>query len=132
MNQHQSRKIALQAIYLYNQDPGLSVEELEQSVTSALDLKALPDYSKELIAGVIACQGELREKISSKLKQGWRIERLSKTTLAILEVALYEMLHSTVIEDKSAINEALNLCDEFDDPKSKPFINGLLANFVQE
>ena len=127
MNQHQSRKIALQAIYLYNQDPGLSVEELEQSVASALDL-----YSKELIAGVIACQGELREKISSKLKQGWRIERLSKTTLAILEVALYEMLHSTVIEDKSAINEALNLCDEFDDPKSKPFINGLLANFVQE
>ena len=70
MNQHQSRKIALQAIYLYNQDPGLSVEELEQSVAYALDLKALPDYSKELIAGVIACQGELREKISSKLKQG--------------------------------------------------------------
>ncbi|MFR4790151.1 MAG: transcription antitermination factor NusB, partial [Lactobacillus acidophilus] len=28
------------------------------------------------------------------------------------------------------VNEALNLCDEFAEPKEKPFINGMLANFV--
>ncbi|GHV97246.1 N utilization substance protein B [Lactobacillus nasalidis] len=132
MNQHDSRKIALQAIYLYNQDPSLTAGELESNVKSALDLTDVPAYSQELIAGVIDKQAELREKLSANLKQGWRLERLSKTTLAILEVALYEMLYSTVIEDRSAINEALNLCDEFDDPKAKAFINGILANFVQE
>lgn len=132
MNQHDSRKIALQAIYLYNQDPGLTAAEVESNVKSALDLKEVPKYSQELITGVIDKQAELRDKISSKLKAGWRIERLSLTTLAILEIALYEMLYSSVIEDRSAINEALNLCDEFDEPKHKPFVNGLLANFVQE
>ena len=30
-----------------------------------------------------------------------------------------------------AVNEALNLCDEFAEPKEKPFINGMLANFVK-
>ncbi|MCZ9656807.1 transcription antitermination protein NusB, partial [Lactobacillus jensenii] len=28
------------------------------------------------------------------------------------------------------VNEALILCEEFDDPKSKSFINGILANFM--
>lgn len=132
MNQHDSRKVALQAIYLYNQDPGMSYEQVEQSTVRALDLKELSSYSKQLIEGVIENQLELRDKISSKLKKGWSLERLNKTTLAILEVALQEMLHSDVIADKAAINEALNLCDEFDDPKSKAFVNGILANFVQE
>ena len=130
MNQHDSRRIALQAIYLYNQDPSFTASELENNVKSALD--TLPAYSQELVSGVIDKQAELRDKLSANLKQGWRLERLSKTSLAILEVALYEMLYSPVIEDRSAINEALNLCDEFDDPKSKAFINGILANFVQE
>ena len=132
MNQHDSRRIELQAIYLYNQDPSLTASALENNVKSALDLDTLPAYSQELVSGVIDKQAELRDKLSANLKQGWRLERLSKTSLAILEVALYEMLYSPVIEDRSAINEALNLCDEFDDPKSKAFINGILANFVQE
>lgn len=87
MNQHDSRRIALQAIYLYNQDPSLTASELENNVKSALDLDTLPAYSQELVSGVIDKQAELRDKLSANLKQGWRLERLSKTSLAILEVA---------------------------------------------
>ena len=41
-----------------------------------------------------------------------------------------ELKYSKEIEPKAAVNEALNLCDEFADPKDKPFINGMLANFI--
>ena len=47
-----------------------------------------------------------------------------------LEVALFEIKNSDEIDPKAAVNEALNLCDEFAEPKEKPFINGMLANFV--
>lgn len=47
-----------------------------------------------------------------------------------MEVALFEIKNSDKIDPKAAVNEALNLCDEFVEPKEKPFINGMLANFV--
>lgn len=132
MNQHESRKVAMQAVFLANQDPELTAAEVEVKTVSALDLKQLPAYSKTLIEGIIFKRDELTEDISNHLKKGWRLARVNQIVVAILEVALYEIKYSSEIEPKAAVNEALNLCDEFADPKSKPFINGMLANFVEQ
>lgn len=130
MNQHESRQIAMQAIFLANQSPALTATEVESKIREALDLATLPSYSKKLIEGVIAQRAELRQALAANLKKGWRWQRLNPIIVAILEIALYEIKESSAIEPKAAINEALNLCDEFSDPKGKAFINGVLANFV--
>ena len=126
MNQHESRKAAMQAIFLANQDPELTAAEVETKIVTTLDLSKLSAYSKNLIEGVLS-----KDDIASHLKKGWRLERLNAVTVAILEIGLYEIKYSAEIEPKAAINEALNLCDEFTDPSSKPFVNGILANFVK-
>lgn len=131
MNQHESRKLAMQAVYLANQEPDYTAEEVEAKIVQTLDLKELSAYSKTLIEGIMSKRPELDEKISNHLKKGWKLSRINQTTLAILEVALFEITYSEEIEPKAAINEALNLCDEFADPKAKPFVNGVLANFVK-
>ncbi|MBC6343116.1 transcription antitermination factor NusB [Lactobacillus kimbladii] len=130
MNQHESRRVAMQAVYLSNQDLKYTAKEVEAKTVAMLDLKVLSAYSKELIEGVIEKRDELKGELASYLKKNWRINRINQISLAILEVALYEIKYSKEIEPKAAVNEALNLCDEFADPKDKPFINGMLANFV--
>ena len=130
MNQHESRRVAMQAVYLSNQDLKYTANEVEAKTVAMLDLKVLSAYSKELIEGVIEKRDELKGELASYLKKNWRINRINQISLAILEVALYEIKYSKEIEPKAAVNEALNLCDEFADPKDKPFINGMLANFV--
>ena len=132
MNQHQSRRVAMQAVYLANQDVKYSAAEVEAKTVAMLDLKELSAYAKEIIEGVIEKRDELKGDLASFLKKNWRINRINQISLAILEVALYEIKYSKEIEPKAAVNEALNLCDEFADPKSKPFINGMLANFIQK
>lgn len=132
MNQHQSRRVAMQAVYLANQDVKYSAGEVEAKTVAMLDLKELSAYAKEIIEGVIEKRDELKGELASFLKKNWRINRINQISLAILEVALYEIKYSKEIEPKAAVNEALNLCDEFADPKSKPFINGMLANFIQK
>ncbi|RVU71659.1 MULTISPECIES: transcription antitermination factor NusB [Lactobacillus] len=132
MNQHESRKVAMQAVFLANQDPELTAAEVEVKTVAMLDLEQLSAYSKTLIEGVIANRDELKEALSKHLKNGWRLERVNPIAVAILEIALYEIQDSVEIEPKAAVNEALNLCDEFADPKVKPFINGMLANFVEK
>lgn len=131
MNQHESRKVAMQAVYLANQEREYTATEVEAKTVQTLDLKELSAYSKKLIEGIISKRQELDEKISDHLKKGWKLERINQITLAILEVALYEITYSDEIDPKAAVNEALNLCDEFADPKAKPFVNGLLANFIK-
>ena len=130
MNQHESRRVAMQAVYLSNQDLKYTANEVEAKTVAMLDLKVLSAYSKELIEGVIEKRDELKGELASYLKKNWRINRINQISLAILEVALYEIKYSKEIEPKAALNEALNLCDEFADPKDKPFINGMLANFI--
>ncbi|MDF7668142.1 MULTISPECIES: transcription antitermination factor NusB [unclassified Lactobacillus] len=132
MNQHESRRVAMQAVYLANQDAKMLPADVEAKAVTALDLKELSAYSKTLIEGIITKRDELKGELASHLKKNWRINRVNQITLAILEVALYEIKYSDEIEPKAAVNEALNLCDEFADPKTKPFINGVLANFVEK
>lgn len=40
MNQHESRKVAMQAAYLANQDPEYTAEEVEAKTVATLDLKS--------------------------------------------------------------------------------------------
>lgn len=130
MSQHDSRRIAMQAIFLANGEPDLTIEQVETKVAKSLDLKEIPAYAHEIIAGVLAKRPEIEADISKYLKKGWRLERVNRISIAIMEVAIFEISQSDAISAPAAVNEALILCEEFDDPKSKSFINGILANFM--
>lgn len=132
MTQHEMRRIALQALYLANQSKTTDSEAVYERAHNALNLKTFPDYSKTLLEGVLENKEKLDSEISSHLKKGWRLERLDSIDRAILELGLYEMQNSKAIEPVAALNEALNLCDEFSSPKSKAFVNGVLANFIDQ
>lgn len=122
----------MQAVYLANQEPTYTASEVEAKTVATLNLKELSAYSKNIIEGVIEKREEIKANLASCLKENWRIDRISQILLAILEVSLYEIKYSMDIEPRAAINEALNLCDEFADPKNKPFVNGILANFIKK
>ncbi len=58
---------------------------------------------------------------------GWKTERMNRTDLAILRLAVYEMLFDERIPDKVAINEAVELAKEYGEDGSYSFINGILG-----
>jgi N utilization substance protein B len=132
MNQHEIRKVALQGIYLANQHPDWDVEEVSNSLVKSLNLEQVPDYAAELLENFLAHKGELDDELSSKLKRGWQLRRISQIDRGILELGLTEIRFSQAIGQVGAVDEALRLCDEFSDPQNKGFINGVLANFVSE
>ena len=121
MTQHEMRTIALQALYLANQSKTTDSEAVCLRAKNALNLKDFPDYSKKLLDGVLDNKEKLDSAISAHLKKGWRIERLDSIDRAILELGLYEMQNSKAIEPVAALNEALNLCDEFSSSKSNEY-----------
>ena len=86
-------------------------------------------YIEQVVSGIAEKREELDEKIKTYLK-GWTMDRISKTDLAILRLAVYEMLYREDIPCKVSINEAVELAKAFCEETSPAFINGVLAGVV--
>jgi len=60
------------------------------------------------------------------------VERLSRLSRSILRMAVYEMVFESEIPYNVTINEAVELTKKFDDPKARPFVNGVLNSVKNE
>ena len=57
---------------------------------------------------------------------GWKAERISPVSRAILRLATYEMMFEDDIPGKVSINEGIELAKKYDDEKTYGFVNGVL------
>lgn len=89
------------------------------------------EYIANFVNGVIENNAWIREEISQNLKKEWSIERISKIDLALLELAIYEILYKKV-PFKVVINEVVELAKKYGEEQSPNFINGILANIVKK
>lgn len=85
------------------------------------------EYIRDTYFGARENRKRAEEKIAAAA-EGWKIERFSKTTLAILQLAVYEMqLPEETLPEKIAINEAVELAKKYAEDGAKKFINGILG-----
>ena len=89
------------------------------------------EYIKDVITGVEKNKVEINNLIEQNLKSNWKMERISKIDLSLLELAIYEIKYKE-IPYKVAINESLELAKKYGEETSKNFINGILASVVKE
>lgn len=73
----------------------------------------------------------ITSKIQQYLKDGWKLERISKINIAILKLSIYELKY-TQTPYKIVINEAIKIAKRYGDDSSHKYVNGILANIVKE
>ena len=66
----------------------------------------------------------------SEVSKGWTIDRIGKVELALLRLAVYEIVYDDNIPTSVAINEAVELSKKFGPQDSYAFVNGILARFA--
>ncbi len=86
-------------------------------------------YIREKLAAIIAGLPDYDAKIM-EICEGWRITRLGKAELAILRLAVYEILADEDIPVGVAINEAVELGRIYCSEEAPRFINGVLAKLA--
>ena len=88
------------------------------------------EYIKNKALLVCELSDELDEKINS-VSEGWPVDRIGKAELAIMRLAVYEMLYDDDIPVNVAINEAVELAKSYgSDDNAASFVNGVLAKLV--
>ncbi len=82
------------------------------------------EFVKEIVYGVTTYKNELDE-VANKFLDGWTIDRLGNTDIAILRIGIFELLY-TKTPPIVAINEAVELSKKYSDDSVRKMINGVL------
>jgi N utilization substance protein B len=82
-------------------------------------------YGEEVIRGAIAHSADIDGHIRG-LAHNWEFDRIAKIDLAILRVAIFEMMYRRDVPPVVSINEAIDLSKQFSNADAKRFINGIL------
>lgn len=141
MTRTTARQLALQISFAVNAGSDIGPEDFfEESYFRALPpddslFAEVPDekqmeYIRTLVNGVRDTRPEL-DSIIERYSRGWKLSRISKTALAVLRCALYEILYMPDIPDAASINEAVELAKSYDEPETVSFINGILGSFMR-
>ena len=88
------------------------------------------EYIARLVKGVYDHGPELDGYIS-KYAIGWKFARLNRVAVAIMRVAMYEILYMQDIPNAAAINEAVEMTKHYEEPEVVSFVNGILGSFVR-
>ena len=102
------------------------IDELADNAGDARD-EFLSDYAINCVKGIKEHQDQIDENIASNLKSGWKLNRISKVSLAIMRVAIYEMMYLEDIPVSVSINEAVELSKKYAAEDDTAFINGVLG-----
>lgn len=124
-SRHLSRALVLETLFAYEfrgGDPEAILEYVAQEFEGKIsDLS----FAYELLNGVIAHLKEIREFIEKNAPQ-WPIDKIAPIDRAILEIAIFEMLHSKDVPAVVAMDEAIELAKSFSGENSQKFVNGVL------
>ncbi len=142
MSRRLARESAIQFLYSTDYNKNESIDEMLrdffdadeenngnklQDVLNSNDIK----FAEEIIKGTIDNLDRIDQLIQSNTT-GWTKERIAKVDLAVLRLALYEILYRDDIPDSVAINEAIELAKKYSTDESGGFVNGVLGKIIRE
>ena len=108
-------------------------ETAEEIFAKATDIRGVEydDYVKTVFFGSYE-NADAIETAIEKYSSGWKKERISPVSMALLRLGCYEIMFMDDIPGKVSINEAIELSKKFDDEKSYSFVNGVLNAVAAE
>lgn len=129
-----AREAAMSLLYEYSIKDELGIETIDQmdDVFPAAELYA---KNRAYVAKILENFGANKDKVDeiiSKYCREWKAERLPKTDLAILRLAVTEILYFDDIPEKVSVNEAVESAKKYSTDNSPKFINGLLGAYLKD
>ena len=88
------------------------------------------DYVHDTYFGVADNLADIDAKIS-EAAVGWTISRLSRVSVSIMRLSIYEMTAVEDVPKRVSMNEAVELAKKYDDDKAPAFINGVLNHIAK-
>ena len=100
--------------------------DLYQEKPNAKQMK----YIEDCLRGVYVNKQEI-DGIIETYAVGWKVSRISKVSLAVLRLAVYEIMHVEDAPTGAVINEAVEIARRYEEEDKVSFINGILGSVAR-
>ena len=132
MKRTEIRELTFQLLYSHEIQKEMDEEQIklfleENNITEEQQIA----YIQDVFQGIETYKEQIEKLIADNLKENWTMQRIAKIDLAILKLAIYEMIFAK-LPYKVVINEAGELAKKYGDDNAKSFVNGILASIVKE
>ena len=129
MSRRKSREQAF-ALLFEKSFNDLPVMDLAESAQDAREFIVEP-FALELATGTEEKLAEVDARIDA-FSHKWSRDRISRVSLAILRLAVYEMMYDDNTPASIAINEAVELAKKYGGDEESAFVNGVLGGIARE
>ncbi len=130
MNRRTARESAFILLFEASIKNDETAEEIFQKATECRGLEC-DDYVKKVFFGCNENKVIIDETVE-KCLVGWKKERISYVSKAVLKLSAFELMFMEDIPVKVSINEAIELSKKYDDGKTYVFVNGVLNRLAEE
>ena len=120
-----AREVAFCKIYTYIMSESFE-PDFSQFDSSKLTEEDLA-FATKIVEGVIEHKEEI-DGIIAELSKSFKLSRIYRLDLAILELAIFEMKYMDT-PHPVVINECVTIIKDYSTEKSVNFVNGILAQF---
>ena len=129
MERRKAREAVMELLFEKEFNMDVTAEETYRLAEEMRELEN-DKYLTEAYFGVLDNISEI-DDIISQHAIGWKTKRMSKVSLSVMRIAVYEMKYTDVPFSVS-INEAVELSKKFDDDKAPAFVNGVLNTVAEQ
>jgi N utilization substance protein B len=126
-----ARKRALDILFEADQRGANVSHVLEERIALSGRETALPEYSAQIVSGVVAHWMEI-QVLLQEASTDWTVDRMPAVDRALLRIATWEILLNDEVSVAVAIDEAVDLARDLSTDDSPRFINGVLATIARD
>ncbi|MCR5685163.1 MAG: transcription antitermination factor NusB [Lachnospiraceae bacterium] len=110
-------------------------EQFDLYISCYTDLSGESDEAgsiRERYDSIVSKLSEI-DSLIERSARGWKFNRIGKTELNILRIAIYEMKYDESVPESVAINEAVEITKQYgSDDSSYGFVNGILGTLSEK
>ena len=126
-----ARKRALDILFEADQRGENILEVLNSRLVDSGRQTPLPEYSAQIVRGVVERWLELNSLIQDASPE-WTLQRMPGVDRAILRIGAWEILANPEVTTAVAIDEAVELATDLSTNDSPSFINGILGTIARD
>lgn len=130
MGRKQAREGAMKLLFQMDKTDNYSDESFDIFLENFSYDESETEYIIKTVKDLIWKKDEIDGIIEEQLK-GWSINRLASVDLAVLRIAIYEIIYREDIPKEVSINEAIETTKKYSSEDSYKFVNGVLGSFVR-
>ena len=124
MNRTQSREQAF--VFLFESTFGFnSAEEIINNANLARE-ETMNEFSGKLFNGTLENQEKIDSYIEKNIKH-WSKDRLTRTAISVLRLAIFEMMFLKETPKNVVINEAVEIAKKYSTKEESSYVNGVLG-----